>query len=422
MEKPIRELLFHNFSRKLFAILAAFCIWLYVNTTITETKTFFKIPVRVVNIPSDKTIRGLMPNNILDRRISITLTGQKELLERLDRKDFEIVIDASSRGDEWIVRLDKKNLVSHNPDIDFLHNISKIDYPEFVVRFSKLVSGKVPVYFRASRGEPPEGYQFLDIFPQRIVQTISGPEEDVRKLVEDGLELTFDLSLISKEELDALQSSEQGVSDEVSFPIPDSWKRVAVPFQNGMRQELNSPEAKNLRIDFLRKDILPIDRDVLIRVFYPVAIADHVNPTTCPLKPCPWIINKNDLSMVHRKLYVSDVSRLFLDIVRDKIEIVIISDPNQGNQLLRWQVQFIDPRQLEDRYVSLLLDTGKDSESLANQNSNSMLSQKLHLALRERFLRSRFRDYMQRFGLYEQKGVPFVFRARQEKDGIVVSD
>jgi hypothetical protein len=425
MEKTVAKKFFYSLPRRLFAIITALCIWLYVNYSITDTKLFPKIPVRIINLPADKTIRGIMPNGMLDHRLSITLTGTKDFLDRLDRKDFEIVLDATDKGDEWVVRLDKRNLVSKNPDFDFLHNITAVDHPEFIIKFSKLVVGKVPVWFHSPRGEPPEGYQFLDVFPQRVFHTVTGPEEDIQKLCDEGLEVTFDLSLISKEELDSLESSEQGVSDEVSFPVPDSWKRVPIPYLNGLKQDLASSEAKNLRIDFLRKDFLPLERDVPIWVFYPIASLDYHNPEICPLRPCKWITNRYEITTVHKPLFVYDVSKLFLDIVRDSIEIVIISGAGKNGQPLRWTVQLIDSKLLEDRYVQALLDTGKmnDSQSalpLAAAAGSS--SQKMHLAIRDRFLRGRFREYAQNFKLYEQKGVPFVFHVIQRKDGVYVSE
>jgi len=426
MEKAIAKKFFYSLPRRLFAIITALCIWLYVNYSITDTKLFPKIPVRVINIPPDKTIRGLMPNGILDHRLSVTLTGTKDFLDRLDRKDFEIVLDATDKGDEWVVRLDKRNLVSKNPDIEFLHNVSVVDHPEFIIKFSKLITGKVPVWFHSPRGEPPEGYQFLDVFPQRVFHSVTGPEEDIKKLCDEGLEVTFDLSLISKDDLDALESSQQASSDEVSLPVPDAWKRVSIPYLNGLKQELVSPEAKNLHIDFLRKDFLPLERHVPIWVFYPLLTSETHNPSVCPLHSSPLIVNKNELTFIQKKLYVYDVSKLFLDVVRDNIEIVIISNAQKYGQPLRWEVQFIDPKLLEDRYVEALLDassiseqTGKGKLPLAAAGASS---QKMHFAIRERFLRGRFREYMQSFKLYEQKGVSFAFHVVQRKDGVYVSE
>src|SRR6185295_12741586 len=230
MMEFLRKVFVERAAQKLFAIVAAFAIWTYVNSSITVQRVFPKMPVRVVNLPQDKTIRGLMPNGLLDKRLTIQLTGKKELLDELKKEDFEIVLDASEKGDEWIVKLDRRNLVSTNPDIDFLHNVTRVDHAEFIVKLSKLVTDKINLYFRTPKGESPEGYQFIDVFPQRVTHTISGPEEEIRKLQEQGLDVTFDLSLITKEELDEIQGGEMEGADEVSFLVPDSWKKVSIPF------------------------------------------------------------------------------------------------------------------------------------------------------------------------------------------------
>ncbi|HXF29208.1 MAG TPA: hypothetical protein VN457_05110 [Chlamydiales bacterium] len=424
MMEFLRKVFVERAAQKLFAIVAAFAIWTYVNSSITVQRVFPKMPVRVVNLPQDKTIRGLMPNGLLDKRLTIQLTGKKELLDELKKEDFEIVLDASEKGDEWIVKLDRRNLVSTNPDIDFLHNVTRVDHAEFIVKLSKLVTDKINLYFRTPKGESPEGYQFIDVFPQRVTHTISGPEEEIRKLQEQGLDVTFDLSLITKEELDEIQGGEMEGADEVSFLVPDSWKKVSIPFLGGLQQEINSPEAKQIRIDFLRKELLPLDRDIPVWVYYPLETIEKLNPISCPLKPSQWVIDRNDLTVIHRPLLAANVSRVFLDVVRDRIELVITADSENKDGKLRWEVDFIDPKQLEEKYVKALLYSAKVNEKSANMPlaAAHSTSYKTHLQLRERFLRSRFREYMQKFQLYDQDGAPLNLEVRQGKDGIVISD
>ena len=424
MEGPLKKIFFQNFSRKLFSVIAAIVLWVFVNYSIITTEEFSNIPVRIVNLPQDKTIRGLMPNGILDQKLQLTLTGKKSLLENLKETDLEVVIDVANKGDEWIEKLNKKNLVSLDPDIDLIHNIKSVSHPDFMMKLSQLITEKIPVYFRAPKGEPPEGYQFLDIFPQRLTHTVTGPEEDIKKLQEEGLELTFDLSHIKKEQLDSLQSEDTIQGDEVGFVVPDAWKVVPIPFLHGLKQEINGPEAKHLRIDFLRKELLALERDIPIWVFYPLISIDRLNPLTNPLFSNTWLINTYGVTVIKRQLFVSDVSRLFLDIVRDRLEIVIIADSTNKASTLRWEVQVIDPQALEENYVSQLLMAGKgvDAVSTSPMTQAALSSQKVRLAERERYLRDRFHSYLKKFQLFEKEGVPFKFNAQQQPDGIVVTD
>ncbi|MCE5294124.1 MAG: hypothetical protein LLF94_05870 [Chlamydiales bacterium] len=407
MERFLRKIFVDNFQRKIIAIISGVCIWFLVHNSITATRTFTHVPIRVVNLAAEKTIRGLMPNGILDRKLALTLTGNKDVIERIEPGDFEVVIDASLKPDEWIVQVAKKNLVSLNPDIDLLHSVTHLSQSEFVLRLSRLLTDKIPIYITHPRGEPPEGYQFLDIWPQRLTQIVSGPEEDVKALQAKGLELTFDLSDISLEELNSLASKQSMQGDEVSFSVPDSWKRVQIPFLHDMKQDINGPEAKNLHIDFLRKDLLALDRAVPIRVFYPLATANTINPLTHPLLPSPGILEKEDLLSITEPLFVDDVSRFFLDVVRDNIEVIIIASQKDPNDALQVSVEFVAPPALEEIYVRELLAVTK--EMIGSQQ-----------AQREQALRIRFREYMQRFELLSSKNTPFKVKAYLSHNGIVV--
>lgn len=408
MERFLKMVFIENLQRKLIALFSAVCIWFFVHNSITATRTFTHVPIRVVNLASDKTIRGLMPNGILDRKLTLTLTGNKDIIEHIEPGDFEVVIDAAAKPDEWIVQVAKKNLVSLNPDVDLIHNVTHLSQNEFVLRLSRLLTDKIPVYITHPRGEPPEGYQFLDVWPQKLSHIVSGPEEDVKALQLKGLELTFDLHDVSLEDLNSLTSIPSVQGDEVSFMVPDAWKKVQIPFLHDMKQEINGPEAKNLHMDFLRKDLLPLDTEVPIRIFYPLATSDALNPATCPLVAKEGVIEKDKLFFITEPLYVDDVSRLFLDIVRSSIEIVIIAAQNDSQEPLKTSIELVASQALEEEYVKLLLANAKDM-------TRGLLTQKEHA------LRMRFRDYMQRFTLVTKDGKPFKLQAIRTREGITLT-
>ncbi len=426
MEGLFKKLIVDNFQKKFFSLLAAVAIWIFVNNSITSTKVFTRVPIRVVNLPVDKTIRGLMPNGVLERKMTITLTGTRDVIDRLDSQDFEVVIDASDKGDEWVVQVSKKNLVSLNPDIELMHNITHLSHGEFVIHLSRLITEKIPVYIMPPKGEPPEGYQFLDIWPQKLFHVVSGPEEDVKRLQEQGLEICFDLSTVSKDDLDSLSGDSPQAPDEVSFIVPESWKKVRIPFLNNSLQSINGQEAKHLRIDFLRKSLLQIDLRVPVRIFYPVSTINRINPQVLSLEALGIIMNDRSVSLIDSPLYVSDVSRLFLDIVKDRIEVVIVPELRDNTYLFSYQVQFIDPKVLEDEYILRMMPpvTAPAVEASSGGAMQRMLSKtqaskssptvpmlnsyaRQHQAMRENFLRTRFREYMQRFQLLFGKSERF---------------
>ena len=345
-----------------------------------------------------------MPNGVLDRKLTLTLTGTKEIIDKLESSDFEVVIDAADKGDEWVVQITKKNLVSLNPDIELLHNVTAVSHNEFVLHLCRLVTEKVPVIVLPPKGEPPEGYQVLDVWPQKLYHIVSGPEEDVKNLQEQGLELSFDISSITKEDLDALRGDEFGDADEVSYFVSEGWKRVQIPFLNNVYQNINGQEARHLRIDFLRKEFMSIEARVPVHLFYPPNMSYEFNPETLKVAPSEMVSIVKEIPYINVPLYVNEVSKLFLDLVRDRIELVLV--PVKRNQTIsfRWQIQFIDPKQLEESYVTLTLAGGQEAEI---NSQMTLLLWKQQLVQRERNVRSRFQEYLEQFRLYFEKDKPF---------------
>ncbi len=388
MESVATRLFLHNWQRKLVALLTAIVIWLFVNHSINETKVLSNIPIRIINLPSDKTIQGLLPNGMLTRRITLTLTGSKDVIEELETGDLEVLLDATTAdNDDWIVQLSKKNLVSLNPAIDLPRHISALDHTTFVIKLSNLVTAKIALNIASPRGVPPPGYEYLDIWPQRIFQAVSGPEEEIQQLKEKGLEITFDLSEITKAELDAIKSS--GPNDEISFPVPKKWKQIFIPFRHTF-EDFNDPETSNLRIDFLRKEFLALDKEIPITVFYPLDDIDTMNPESFSLALSDDIQMKNGATIFTKPLFAKEVSRLFIDVIRNSIEIVIRAVPKNKRKVLAWSVQFINPHDLEDTYVALSI-----ANISTNKNTQGAFPKK-----QEEMLRKRFREYMQKLTLY----------------------
>ena len=281
METLISKLL-SNWQHKVVAISIALIVWLFVHNSITSTKTISGVPIRIVNLPPDKTIQGLLPKGILNKRIALTLSGTKSVIRELEPGDLEILIDAGDidlNREDWVIVLTKSNLVSLSPDIDLAHNITDVAHTEFILKISRLVTAKIPIHILPPTGEVPEGYELLDIWPQMLMQTLSGPEDAIESLKKHGLEVIFDLNQITRAELDTIQSAHlNNQDDEISFYVPNHWKEVAIPFHNNAVEEINDPLAQYLRIDFLKKEILPIAKEILLRAFFPLENLAEVNP------------------------------------------------------------------------------------------------------------------------------------------------
>lgn len=412
MESMIKSFFYRltieNWQRKVIALLAAIIVWLFVNHSIYETKTISNVPLRIINLPPDKTISGLLPNGLLSRRITLTLMGSKDIIDNMESGDFEVLLDASTAdNDDWVVTITKKNLVSLTSSIDLPSLINNVDHASFVIKLSKLVTARIELTIEPPTGIPPQGYEYLDIWPQHIYQSVSGPEDVIQELKESGLSMSFDLSDITKEQLDAILSTAH--NDEISFNIPKKWKRLYIPIRH-TTEDLNDPEAQNMRIDFLRKEFLPLDKEIPIRIFYPLDELEEINPKIYSIAYNDDIQDKLGTAIFTKPLFAKEVSRLFIDVIRNSIEIVIRAAPKNKRKVLAWSVQFINPNDLEDTYVALSIgnsNTGKGFAGLINKNQ-------------EELLRKRFRDYMQKLNLYLPNAKKLHLKSTVEGDHIKV--
>lgn len=388
-------------------------IWFFVHESIIETKTLPNVPIRIINLPEDKTIPGMQPNGIIGKRIPLKLQGTKKVVDSLEPGDLEVLLDVSAvQQNDWVVQISKKNLVSLNPSVDLSRHIADVSHPEFVLKFSQLLTDKIPVHILRPKGEPPQNYEFLDIWPQSLKHTVVGPQEQVKELIANGLNLQIDLGMISKADLDKIKPSRENFhDDEVSFYIPMHWKKVALPFKGGVLEEITDADSQKLHIDFLKREYFPVNQDIVVRPFYPLETAGTLNPITAPLIAEGKINKNHDVFYLSMPLYVYDVSFQFLEVVRDNLEIVVIVEKSKETNALNWCLQVVDPHLMEDKYVNTLI-------SYNNSTNPIKTSEFKHTKKREAHLRERFRKYLQRLTFYTAPDKKLQLDVRLTKNGI----
>lgn len=409
MKTLLMRIFIENWQRKLFSFILAMIAWIAVNMSMTVTKIVSNIPVRVVNLQQEKTIEGMQVNGILNKRIVLTVTGNKSAMDELTGKDLEVVIDASGKTDQWIASITKKNLVSLNPDLDISKTITRVVPYDMIIKQSKLVTEKIPVRVTQPIGEAPKGYQYLDVWPYQLSVTVKGPEDAVKRLKTHGLKLTFNLGDITRADLENAQVAKKQTSDEVSFFVPNSWKKVSLPMLSDTPVEIDDSLAKSLRIDFSRQDLIPLDMPIPVSIFFPPKFSSTLNPETYTLATNDFIVKKNGVKMITYPLYGSGVSQLFAEIVKDMIEVIIIANPKSERDTLLWNAEFIYPHELEDRYVARLMsEMTEDDEEIQPH-------------LREDYLRNRFRNYMNRFRLYTAQNQKLVLKIELQANTITVT-
>jgi len=410
MKTLLKRLFIDNWHRKLLSLILAMIIWMIISHQMTTSKHIYNIPVRVEHLPAEKTIENMQVNGILNKRITLQITANKSIMEELTGKDLEVVIDARGKPDQWIETITKKHLVCLDPDIDISKAITRVVPHDLIIKQSKLVTEKIPVLVSQPIGEPPKGYQYLDVWPYQLHVTVTGPEETVKRLKSRGQKLTFNLSDISRSELDALQSTnKQESSEEVSFYVPNSWKKIHLPMLSDTPIEIDDSQAKELRIDFSRQDLIPIDVQIPVSVYFPPKFSNTLNPDTYSLATNDFIVKKNGIKMITQPLYAQGVSKLFVDIVKDMLQILVTAAPKSERSTLLWNCQFVYPHELEDHYVTRVMAESLDEGGEMQPHA------------REEYLRNRFRNYMNRFRLYTAKNQKLNLKIELQANAITVT-
>lgn len=374
-----------NFRLKAVAFVTAFFVWIFVNDSITETKTLTAVPVRIIHIPQDKTIKGILPTGYMSNRLTLTLRGNRRVIEDLESGDLEVMIDgANFDHDEWPIVITKKNLLSLNPDVDLKRHIASVEHPDWTIRLEPLVTAQVPVTVRAPIGDVPSGFEVLDIFPHTLKQTVTGPKADVEKLKNKGIKLSFDLAQLSHEELNKAMTGD----DEIYLLPPDSSKIVAYQLDRPIIEKINDPRSDQLRIDFLKKSFLPLEANVPVVLYYPQKTIETINPYTVRLREGRDLEESYGVFYLKEPLFVKDVSKTFLDFIRNQIQIVIIASPKNDREHLLWSVEVISPQSTEDAFVASQI--GRLSHDTITPHET-----------KEKHLRKRFWDYLEKLELWQ---------------------
>ena len=412
MRTLLKNIFVKNWQRKYLSIVLAIIIWFAVNKSLQDVKTIRNVPIRIENIPPGKTVEDLGANNILKKRTTITITGRKSLLAELNENNIEAVFNISGKQGEWIATVSKSNLRYENPEIDLSQGISKVSHESIIIKLTDLMTDKIPILITKPIGEAPKGYQFVDIWPYKLFITISGPEDIIKNLRKGGIKLTFNLSDISKAQLDDLQETAKAKkhSDVISFYVPNPWKEVTLPLLSANPIEINDPNAKYLRIDFIRNELFKLESPIPLSLYFPPSKVGSLSPQKISLMTNQIVENRGGLKLLSDPIYAKGVSNLFLEIFKDMLEIVIIVEESE-NKYLKSSVQFINAKELEDRYVRTLMSDITDQEMRSFQP-----------ILREAYLRNRFRSYMNRLQLFRSKEETLNISPELQGNSIIITE
>lgn len=411
MKTLLRTLFINGWQRKAVSILVAVVVWLVVNHSLTTVRTLTNVPVKIINIPPGKTVQGLGPNDYLLKKTTLTLTGNQSILEEITSNDLEVHLDAADmEGDDWNAEIKKKNLRSLNPDLDIAKVISRVTHTGFFVHLTQIVTETIPVMVTRPTGVPPRGYDFLDVWPYKFNVTISGPENVINSLKTKAQKLTFDLTEITHEQLDAIEPSKTADQKDVfSFFVPDLWKQIFIPALSDTPIHIDDPMARALRIDFIHRSLQAIDYPVTLSVFFPPELVDTYNPETVQFAESECITIKHGIPYLKfDHLFAKGGSDRFVEITKNHLHVKLCLSETDGVPSISWCLEFTNNQALEDEFVKQML-------AVATENGEEDIKPQL----REDYMRNRFRSYMHNFILFTSNNVKVRLKF-ELKDGKIV--
>ena len=407
----LKNLLFGHWQRKTMALVSSIILWLVVNHTLTATRTLDNVAIRIVNTPPGLTIEGIQPTGLLSQKVTLIVEGKKSSIENISSNDLEIILDATDKSGLWTATVTKKHLNSLNSALIVADAIEHISPCHLSLQFTRLITEKIPVTIAPPSGRAPRNYQYLDVWPPHLYLTLSGPQKMIEQLKAKGLSLAFDLDRISKEELENHGLNGDGTTDEISFTVPDAWKKILVPGISEHPLEIDDPGASLLRIDFIHSGLLPLAKSIPIHLYFPPDHSMTMNPETYSKIFGGIVQHVHGLAMITKDLYVKGVSQLFLQVVQDVLQVTVLMAPKTQQRYLEWSLDIVHPRVLEDRYVQLLM-----ADSSPNPQEEMPTNK------REEYLRGRFRSYLSHLLLYRNAEAPFDLKIELEGNAVRIEE
>lgn len=394
MRSLLKKIFIENWQRKIIGLILAIITWFFVNHSLTVTKIIFEVPVRIASLPKDRAIKGMQSDGILLDTMDLEIEGNKNLINGITKNDIEIAVDLKNNTKtEFKTLITKNNIVFKNTNINLERAIKKVKPQEFSVLISKLVIEKIPLVITQPIGEAPKGYQFLSVWPNNFYVTISGPEEIIKVLKAQGLQLSFNLNEISEKDLDTIEASWKGRNkDVISFFPPTPLKRITIPELSGSSFDIDDPNAKALKIDFIKQSFFQITSPIPVVLFFPLGTSEKLNPDTVTIANNNFVKKVNGIDMITIPLFAHRVSELFSEILNENMFILIFVESNEEAEELKWSVQFGFPSELEKRFFKKITAEMPNNEAFGVSQS-----------MTKEYLTLKFRTYISKFRLWQSQ-------------------
>lgn len=213
-------LLKRNAVLRLFAVIMAIGLWLFVNTGQHEAQTSLEVPVSYRSLP-----RGLVMVNHHPDFVQLQVFGPRTLLSLLDPGRLELRLDLTGVAPgqaSFRISPDMFNVPRQT-------SVTRISPSQIVLDIDRIATRELPVHLNLT-GPVTDGFAIAGIDLKPATVTVSGPARDVSRLEQ-----------IESEPLDVKGVTDQ-VERDVALVIPPGPLRVSaaevearVRFEEAMR-------------------------------------------------------------------------------------------------------------------------------------------------------------------------------------------
>lgn len=379
MKALLKTLLIHHWPRKCLALVLAIITWFLVENSLKTTTTVSGVPVHLENLPAKK----LADTGSSPLTIDLTLTGRKKTLNQLNSSNLFLSFNAENQDKEWIVTVKKEHIRTTIPNLNIMQEVHQVGRHNVLIKLVDQVTEHIPITIGTPIGKPPLGYELVEVWPKNLYVTVTGSEKEIASLKTSRINLSFNLNKIDKEELDLLSTADSHSDrDVVSFSIPSEWKKVTISPIHQKPVIIDDPRAKELRIDFLRKEILPISFSIPISLYFPRSSQQESALHNTSISPSKVVQLSQGIPTLALPLYAKGVSPLFLEIIKEMLTCVIVVPLDATSTTpLSWSWQLVNQNELENRYVKALLDPTRETREQALYLRTLFRSYVYHLQL-----------------------------------------
>lgn len=345
-----------QWQRILFSAIAGIFTWWYIHETLVSTRVFTDVPIYIQGLPPGKTLGGLRKDGRLMRQFSVTLKGRRKALETIKPDQIELLVNAAGKGDIWKEELELDSIRCLNPEVQIGRDVIALEHPPLQIRLTTKISRDIQVSILPPSGSLPKGYKLIDVWPDRLTQTVEGPEEAVQALMVRRLFLTFDLNRITKQQLERM-SEEQFAGSEIFLKVPESWKHIDLPAPFGESVPLQDPQAESLILVILRPAMLALEHPIPIRIS-PLPIPTSTSPFNN--RELKITVDDGYVSMTHdlaywvRPVFIDGVSRDFLQTILPHLEFVVYVG-TKGN--ISGQFEIANAQRAERKYIQKMMQS-----------------------------------------------------------------